>query len=626
MLKVLVEAGELPPVEERLPAEPLVIEPIHSIGQYGGTWYSQAPPFGMFGFTRMSMYGHSPLRWVDDALDIAPNWIESWESNEDATVWTLNIREGIRWSDGVRFSGHDFLFWWEDMALDPEVSDPVPAMLTAGGWPAEITLPDDYTIRIEFAEPAPLLPQQLAMWVNGGVGERLIVPAHHVTQFHPRHSDIYDSYETFESQVDWTQHIGTPVLTEWVLVEHAVGEYAKFERNPYYYAVDPEGNQLPYIDYRMVSFVMDYEVLLLRLMDGQSDFHMRPFLPLTVMNPLLDSAEDGDYEVKLWASGSGTGPMYFPNWNHPDEAKKELYRAPDFLRALSFAVNRPRIQNTLYYGLGRLSTGTFSAKAVEYTRHPQGGEVLEDWIGSYVDFDPERAMSMLDGLGVIDQDGNGWRDMPNGDTLTLRIDYDTSASGDHVQASEMIKADWEAVGLKVEMNPVDTAVFWGIQATASFDILNSWEVGDGPDHVVYPQWMVPIDGARWAPLYGSWYQQMHAGRAHDQDHMAPRDRTPPREQPDLAGPVARLQALYDQIRVEPDQSVRDDLVLQMVRIHIDDGPFFIGTVSDLPRIVVHSNALKNVPHAEELAQGGFVNPWIVCYPAILNPAQFWLDR
>lgn len=627
MLQELVEAGVLPPVEQRLPAEPLVIEPVHGIGEYGGTWYSMAPPFGWFGITRMSMYGHSPVRWVDDGLGIEPNWVQSWESNDDATIWTLHMRQGIRWSDGVPFSGHDFMFWWEDMALDPEMSETVPDMFIAGGRPADISLVDDFTIQIEFAQPAPLLLQHLAIILNTGIaGPRLIVPAHYLIQFHPRYTEDYQTYETLEDKADWTQHLDSPLLTEWIPVAHAPGEYVKFERNPYYYAVDPDGNQLPYIDHRHVSINMDYEVLQLHLMDGQMDFHLRPYLGLTALTAMLENQEAGDYEVLQWSSGSGTGPMFFPNWNHPDEARRELYREPDFLRALSLAINRGRIQNTLFFGLGRQTTGTLSAKAVEYTRHPQGSELFDEWVESYVAFDPERAKGMLDALGVVDLNGDGWRDMPDGEPLTLRVDYSTEADQTTMMTTEMVKADWEDIGLKVDMNPLSNEMFFMTQMNASFDVMNSWEVGDGPDHIVYPQWIVPIDGFRWAPLYGSWYQQMQFGTAHDQDELEPRDRMPPREQPDPEGPVARLQALYDRAKLETDESVRDDLAMQMVRIHIDEGPFFIGTVADLPQIVVRSNAMRNVPYPEDLAQGGFVNPFIMSYPAIVNPAQFWLDR
>ncbi len=625
MLTELVDEGELPPVEDRLPDEPLVIEPYHSIGEYGGTWYSHTTD-DEWNHTLMKMYGHSPVRWVDDGLDIAPNWVQDWESNEDATVWTLHVREGIRWSDGEPFTGHDFMFWWEDFALDEEHSDPIPDMLVARDEPAEITLLDDYTIQIEYAGPAPLLPERMAMWVNTGPGERYIAPKHYLSQYHPEYTDEYDDYETLEERMEWWLFPGAPTITEWVPVEHELAERLVLERNPYFYAVDTEGNQLPYIDRKVVTFAEDIEVLKLRLMDGESDFNLRPYLALTDMAMMVDNQEAGGYEIKHWDSGSGTGPMYYPNWNHPDEEKREVYRTPEFLRALSVAMDRERMQSMLYFGEGRKTTGTFSPKAVEYTRHPDGEEIYEQWEQSYVEHDPEQAAEWLDEIGVVDQTGDGWRDLPSGESLTLRIDYDAEADPVYIQTNEMVQSDWQDIGLRTELNPMDGAQLGLMTETAEFDIHDSWEVGDGPNHWVFPQWMVPIDLSRWAPLYGSWYQQVQAGTAHEEADEDPRDRTPPRKEPDPEGPIAQLHEIYDEGRVEADEAVRDDLVMDMVNIHMEYGPFFIGTVSDIPRILIHSEDMRNVPESDELGQGGFVNPWIVPYPAITRPAQFWLDQ
>ena len=98
MLAEMVEAGDLPIVDERLPENPLVLSPIHEIGQYGGTLRSFGSEWG--GQWHESQYGHSALRWIDDGLGIAPGMVEAWESNADASEWTLYFRKGLKWSDG----------------------------------------------------------------------------------------------------------------------------------------------------------------------------------------------------------------------------------------------------------------------------------------------------------------------------------------------------------------------------------------------------------------------------------------------------------------------------------------------------------------------------------------------
>ena len=150
----------------------------------------------------------------------------------------------------------------------------------------------------------------------------------------------------------------------------------------------------------------------------------------------------------------------------------------------------------------------------------------------------------------------------------------------------------EAVGIRTILNPVDSSAMQMLDQTATFDIRDSWELGDGPNHIVFPQWIVPIDLSRWAPLYGAWSSVQGTAEAELELDLPPRDRTPPREQPVPGGPVDRLQKLYDLAKVEPDLETRERLVFEMIKIHIEDGPFFIGTVADYPRIVVVNEKMK----------------------------------
>ena len=505
MLAEKVAQGLLPPVEERLPENPLVIEPYHSIGKYGGTWvrFSTSPEFA---FVRLAFYGHSPLRWIDDGevLGVQPGWAESWESNEDATEWILHIRKGIKWSDGHPFTSEDFMFWWNDMVHNPDMSDNVTDMFISGNEVVKVTAPDEYTLKFNYAAPAPLFPQYIAMRNKAGHGERWIVPAHYLKQFHPDYSD-YKDFEIFEEKMEWWTNPEMPVLSEWMPVEYHVANKLILERNPYFYAVDPEGNQLPYIDRIEVYLVEDPEVVKLKLLNGEGHMQVRPYIDLSDLSMFMRGRGTGDYQVYLWDSGSGTGPMFYWNWNHPDDAKRELYRTPEFRRAMSLALNRERMQKMLYFGMGTLTTGTFSPKAAEYHRTEEGQKIYEQWRTSYLDYNPEEAKRLLDSIGVVDVNGDGWREMPNGAPLVLRIDFDANASRTDVQTNEMAEADWEAIGLNVILNPVDGAQLSVMDSTATFDIRDSWEVGNGTDHFTFAAWLVPIDVSRWAPLNGGWY-------------------------------------------------------------------------------------------------------------------------
>ena len=407
-------------------------------------------------------------------------------------------------------------------------------------------------------------------------------------------------------------------------MEYHVARGLILERNPYFYAVDTEGNQLPYIDRIEAELVEDMEVLKLKLINGESDMQLRPYVDPSDFSMLVRGQESGGYKVLFWDSGSGTGPILYPNWNHPDDAKRELYRKPEFRRAVSMALNRERMRTMLFFGLGELTTGTMSPKAVEYHRTEEGRELYRAWRDSAVEYNPEEAKGLLDSIGVIDYDGDGWRDMPNGAPLHLRIDFNAAAQRFDVQTNELAKTDLEAIGLRVLLNPVDSSQMSLMDANATFDIHNSFGVSDGPNHMVFPQWLVPIDVSRWAPLNGGWYSVLGTHKEGTELDKPPRERNPVREEPEPGGPIDRLQKIYDLAKVEPDEEKREQYVFDMIRIHIEEGPFFIGTVGNHSRAVVVSERMRNVPAKEDMPVGGFTDPWIVPFPAISMPAQYWL--
>ncbi len=125
MLRKLVEEGKLPPIEERLPEEPLVIEPNHSIGEYGGTIH-----MGSSSITNWSTTSQPAVEYVlmldKDARETIPNIAKGWEFNEDGTTLTLYLRKGMKWSDGHPFTADDFVFWYEDVLLNEELTPVIP--------------------------------------------------------------------------------------------------------------------------------------------------------------------------------------------------------------------------------------------------------------------------------------------------------------------------------------------------------------------------------------------------------------------------------------------------------------------------------------------------------------------
>ena len=127
MLAEQVKKGKLPPVELRLPAEPLVVPVVERIGQYGGVW--RRAFLGPADFNNYVRVVYDALvRFSPDGAKIEPKIAAGWESSPDFKTWTIKLRKGARWSDGAPFTADDILFWHKDVLLNKDLTPALP------GW------------------------------------------------------------------------------------------------------------------------------------------------------------------------------------------------------------------------------------------------------------------------------------------------------------------------------------------------------------------------------------------------------------------------------------------------------------------------------------------------------------
>ena len=636
MLAAKVKAGELPPVAERLPGKPYVLphnwaEP----GSYGGQLRMMTPKTDD-GQVRQYMYGHSPLRWLNDGRDIGPGLVESWESNDDASEWTLHFRKGLRWSDGEPWTTADVMFWWQDLVLNEEHPAVPPDEMRSGrNTLATVTAPDEFTLVMKFDAPAPLTADRLAMWTKSGKGDNgpiWMLPKHYVQQFHPKYNpkaakDWASKGASFDVKGDFGRNPECPTMNGWRLTSYKDGQFLNWERNPYYWVVDKEGNQLPYVDKLVMTAIQDPEVGKLQLQQGKLDYVDGRFASLTLsdISGIKRTSKTSGMEVYLWDAGDGTGPHgFFFNYDYKEAGMRELIRTPKFRQALSIAFNRAELKKAIYFGTGEITTGTMSPKAIEYHVNDEGKSVYKQWRDSYAKYDPEAAKSLLDEIGVVDKNGDGKRERPDGEKLTVILTF-AANTGTVVQATNnRLKRDWEAIGLEVKMDPIPPESIDPKWQSGEMMARADWGVGDGPNYLVYPQWVVPMEPSRWAPLEGQQYNVRGTPAEKQEKDVDPYERTPPRMEPEAGGPVARLWQLYDESKLEPDAMKRYQIAWELTKVHIEHGPFFMGSVSNIPTLTVAHRDLKNVPAKENLAQGGFTAPWIHPTPAVYDPeAYFW---
>ena len=419
-----VEAGNLPPLEERLPTNPLVVGPGLLMpeaalpdwepGAHGGvlrTAFTSA-----FGFSgEMYVMNLEPIIAAPD-IDVEGfygNLAESFTVNDDATVFTFTLREGTKWSDGAPVSTADVAFVFDDLYNNAEYGAFPNKFKSASGTPAELTVVDDLTFGLTFDVPSGGILRDLAItgWTSYN---DLMKPLHYLADYHPAHADADELAEKLEAEglaadewpilfngVDCPRShmmrekcIGFPQLSPW-LVSELSESGTIMRRNPYYWKVDTEGKQLPYLDTLVAQVFGDGEMVNLGAIAGDIDF----LYGTQYSNfPLYkENEESGNYVTIPLILHADPTALYIQTCNN-NPAYVAVADDVRFRRALSHAIDREEIIDVIYLGLGSIPT----------------------WIPA--DFDPDLANALLDEMGMDQRDGDGYRMSPAGESFTLYIE------------------------------------------------------------------------------------------------------------------------------------------------------------------------------------------------------------
>ena len=461
MLAELVAAGELPPVDERLPDDPKVKEVVEEIGQYGGTINAFAINMDSWNDMGEVIGGSSFLLDITPDNEIVPDLAAGYELAPDGKSMTLSLRPGTKWSDGHPFTADDIVFMFEDMHWNDEVST-----WNLYGRVNRIRKIDDYTVQFEMDNPYPVLPVVMVTWPGGEIAS--YAPKHYLKKWHIKYNEDAEALAKEEGFDNWweafnshqifypTTDTNQPTTMPWEFEEQtATVKY--FKRNPYFYQVDPAGNQLPYIDDVVVTAV-NKEVYQAKIMSGESDIAVA----LTSMENYSlykENEQAGGYRVIAVPGVNASEAAFSINQNHPDPALREIFNDVRFRRALSTALNRDEINETVYFGLGTPRQATTLANASFYK--PEWGEAHP-----YLAYDPDDANELLDEMGLTARDADGFRLVPGGDTLVLLLEYPESFPDPTM--FELMKEYWEDVGLKIQIKGELAWALFG-QRTAALD-------------------------------------------------------------------------------------------------------------------------------------------------------------
>jgi peptide/nickel transport system substrate-binding protein len=578
LLADLVSSGKLPPVAERLPEVPRVMQIDESTqrtpGKQGGTIRMlMADPKDI---RMVTVYGYARLVGYNSSLELQPDILLSYE-NDRYRVFTLHLRPGHKWSDGSPFTAEDFRFQWEDILTDPDMDrGGLDAVFLAGGKPPKFEVIDPLTVRYTWETPNPLFLPALA----GTRPLDIYSASAYLKQFHAKYADPDKlAAEVAKEKVkDWQslqirmarsyrpENPDLPTLQPWVNLTAPPSNRFVFQRNPYYHRVDQNGVQLPYVD-ELVMNIAESSIIPAKTGSGESDLQER-YLSFTDYTFLKEGEDRNNYKVRLWTVGRGSAVALFPNLNTTDATWKEVFRDPRFRRAISLGIDRSQINQVLFSGLAKESASTVLP----------GSPLYRDELGAaYSQYDPDAANALLDEIG-LKRSSNGTRLLPDGRPMDLIVES-TGESSMEADVLELVTSDWKDLGIKVFTRTSQRDIFRSRVAAGS-TLMSVWAGVDNgaPTADFSPQEFVPTDPyqLQW-PMWGI-YVSTHGTAGEKIDYP----------------PAEKLVDLYqDWLLAETDAEKRK-IWGEILDINAQE-VFSIGIVTATLVPVVISNNLMNVP-------------------------------
>lgn len=574
-----VDSGDLPPISERLPDPPLVVDleaKGREFGKQGGTLRTMVSRSK--DIRQMVVYGYARLVGYDENYELKPDILESFE-NEDNRTFTLRLRKGHKWSDGAPFTSADFDYWWNHVANNELLlpSGP-PDFLRVNGKIPTVTFPDEQTVVYEWEDPNPNFIATLAQ----ARPPFIFRPSHYLKQFH---ADFTDP-DTLEATVDehrlrsWAalhnkvdnmykfDNPDLPTLQPWINASSGKKTRHNFVRNPYFHRVDSHGVQLPYIDVVEMTIVAG-GLIAAKSNAGESDLQGRglDFRDVSILRK--GEADGGDYKTYLWGNGYASQIAIYPNLNYNDDAWRAIMRDVRVRRALSVAINRASINKALYFKL---------AKPGAMTVLPQSPFFDQANRDAWAQYDVDLANALLDEAGLSERSGDGIRVLPDGRPMEIVVE--TAGERQEVEnALQIITDNWRDIGVKLIMRPLDRDILRNriFAGTTMAAVWYGWDNGI-PQVYTSPDYLAPRYQEFFAwPKWGQYYQ--NNGKVG--------------EAPDMEPAIKLMELSFEWDNATTDEE-RAKVWREMLKIHADN-VFGIGILAEAPQPIVVSKRLKNVP-------------------------------
>jgi len=636
MLAELVEAGQLPPVEERVPEVPAppveILEEYldYECGDYGGTMRFKTNGVNWNADIFMGITENLLAMASANSGQITPNIVETFTANEDNTVFTFTLRKGLKWSDGTPVTMEDYVFGIQDFVLNSELTPSVPAYMrdggSAAGAPFVFEVVDDNTFTLTFNETYGGFAVHIS--VSGWKGYTdLLKPAHFLKPFHKDYAvechgseDAYYEYiapfakvlgyddpkaegvwtyvfhaidatnweatdytdmltsRTFEGLID----ADFPALYAWILTDYDSG-VTTYTRNPYYFKVDVEGQQLPYIDYLVSTEVEDQSMVQFAVMSGEVDFLRES---ATIDNISLYRENEETAGIKAYVGSRTSNPTSIMiNMNYGLNTDGTV-KDDDNSKAWQEVINDDRFRQALCISI-------------------DASEIIDAVYGGFAEANPtyncvhdiEAANALLDEMGMVDIDGDGYRETPSGLPLTWQI-WNAGESTDIVPVSELLVEFWREIGLNVTINSAESTL-----------VSTAMDANEVPMRVCWAQstmlwYYLGWNQNMWGPLWNAWASNGgFAGELEGVEGYL----EPPQ---DVKEQYLRIQSM---MTVSSDDAV--NVILPEVDSWFGDRLYIIEPLTNVNMCIVLNENIGNVP------TGGHIPGWNLAMEQLFYHAE-----
>ncbi|HEU5102238.1 MAG TPA: ABC transporter substrate-binding protein [Roseiflexaceae bacterium] len=574
MLADLVGQGKLPPVDQRLPKNPVVLDGVDGVGKYGGTMRR--------GFNGVSdRWGptktqNEALTWYTPDLKLRANMVESWEVSDDAKQWTFKLREGMKWSDGSDFTSDDWKYWFDNVLNNDDLKKN-PDIITQSDWATgnprvfmKAEFPDKLTAIYTFEHPRPLFGYTVARG-------QPFAPAKFMQQFHPNFTDKakldadakaagFDAWDKYYADKNfWYMTPDRPWIGPWVSKNKLSEQLFLMERNPYFWQVDSAGNQLPYIDKVNHLLFEAPEAFNTRIIAGEVDFQAR-HVSIGNFTLFKENESAGDYSVVLGVNANHIA--FQPNHTAKNPKIRELFQNRDVRIALSLAINRQEINDLVYNG---------TATPRQYSPIKLSPQYYEKLTTAHIEYNKDKANELLDAAGYDKKGADGFRLWKDGSGPVSFIVEGTAQPGspdeDAVQTMVKYFAD---VGIKATYKVDERALY-----TERYQANEVESAFWGGDRTVLPLvapiiWLGTQPDRPWAVAWG--LKKNNPEDANGED-------------PPEGHFITKIWELWDQTSAEPDEAKRNALFNQILDIWAEEVPM-IGILGELPAPVIVKNGFK----------------------------------